>query len=160
METFKLSFKAQLLLFLILIPSVTLANTAEAAEKADFLYKFAQFVSWPKSKKPLIFCVLGSNTVKNKLIERTKGKKINGQKLEVRSGYSQSCHIAFSKISVIRPSKYTLTVSDNKGCRKKGAIFDFFKDNGKLVFSYSSSAARRFVPKISGRLRNQAKKRC
>jgi len=160
MEIFKFSFKAQLLLFLILIPSVTIANSAEAAEQADFLYKFAQFVSWPKSTKPLIFCVLGSNLVKDKLINRTKGRKINERTLEVRSGYSNSCHIAFSKISVIKPSKYTLTVSDNKGCSKNGAIFDFFRDNGKLVFSYSSSAATRFLPKISGRLRNQAKKRC
>jgi len=157
---FKSSFKAQLLLILVLIPSVTLANSAEAAEQADFIYKFAQFVSWPKSTKPLIFCVVGSNLVKTKLEQRTKGKKINGQTLEVRSGYSSSCNVVFSKMTVIRPSKYTLTISDNKGCSKNGAIFDFFRKNGKLVFSYSEGAAARFEPKISGRLKNQAKKHC
>jgi predicted glycosyltransferase len=160
METFKFSFKAHLLLILILIPSVTIANSAEAAEQADFIYKFAQFVSWPESKNPLVFCVIGSNPVKIKLEERTKGKKINGQALEVKTGYSSQCHVVFSKMTVIRPTKHTLTISDNKGCSKEGAIFDFFRDNGKLVFSYSKEAASRFDYKISGRLQNQAKKRC
>ncbi len=121
-------------------------------KKAEYIFKFAQYVRWPKNIKTLTFCVVGQASLAIQLAKRTKGKKLLGRPLKFKKGQSPSCNILFVNQTNVSAKKNVLTISDNKKCSAKGAIFSFFLEKNKVRFRYSRIAAKNAKLKIAAQL--------
>lgn len=148
-----------LLILFITLNSITpaLAENKQIDKKAEYIFKFAQYVRWPSNIKTLTFCVEGHSTLAKQLAKRIKGKKILGRQLMFKIGQPASCNILFINQPTVKIKKYQLTISDAQKCSAKGAIFSFFLEKNKVRFTYSRIAAKKTQLIIAGRLLKLAK---
>lgn len=124
------------------------------AAKATQVYRFAVYVKWPKSSKPLTFCVRGNQSFRDILKEQlAKRKSINGRKLEV--GHS-GCHVIVGISQSVRGGKGVLTISDVKGFAKNGGMIEFTSANGRNFYINNIVAKRKGV-RINAHLLKLAK---
>ncbi|AZN36674.1 YfiR family protein [Iodobacter ciconiae] len=91
----------KLIFFLLsfIFPSHVFAATDEVELKANFIFRFAQFTTWPPPpNKETLLCVLGSRGIYDEL-DKFKDRKINGNSVRVLNISSiksvADCHVLF-----------------------------------------------------------------
>lgn len=155
------------LLLLALTPAH--AGPSEYEIKAAFIYQIAKFVEWPASSAPLRLCVLGGNPF-GAALETIRGKPVNERKIEVAllgaGADTRECAMLFiaapaerhlERIAAISRGAGMLTIGDTEGFSKRGAMVNFFLENGKVRFEINLDAARQGGLQISSKLLSLAR---
>ncbi|MDP2878587.1 MAG: YfiR family protein, partial [Sulfuricella sp.] len=145
------------------------AAPSEYELKAAFIYQIAKFVEWPSSGAPLRLCVLGGNPF-GAALETIRGKAVNERKLEVTlldmGADLRECNMLFiaatadrhlERIVAITRNAGMLTIGDTEGFARRGAMVNFFMENGKARFEINLDAARQGGLKISSKLLSLAR---
>jgi hypothetical protein len=150
------------------LPAPSAANPAGEYEvKAAFLYNFARFVEWPaqghSQPNVLTLCILGGNPFGSD-IDALAGKSVGQATLQVRRiGIEQAsaCQIVFisssegprleSELAQMR-GRPVLTIADSPGFSERGAVINFYLDQGKVRFEINIDAAQRSGLTISSQL--------
>ncbi len=127
---------------------------------AAYLYKFAEFVNWPKDafpdeKAPIIIGVLGENPFGDGLRSSIEQKKAKGRSFEVRNFNKiedlQPCHILYisrqeeGNLKVILnkiKDQSVLTVSDMVKFAENGGVIGFYFYKKKHQFEININAAK------------------
>lgn len=162
-----------MLLLLTLTPAR--AAPSEYELKAAFIYQIARFVEWPSAGTPgnagaaLRLCVLGGNPF-GAALESIRGKPVNERKMEVAlldvNADTRECAILFvaapaerhlERIAALSRGSGMLTIGDTQGFAQRGAMVNFFPENGKVRFEVNLDAARLGGLKISSRLLSLAR---
>lgn len=154
---------------LLLALSPARAAPTEYELKAAFIYQIARFVEWPSSpapatSAPLRLCVLGGNPF-GPALETIRGKPVNERKMEISlldtNTDPRECNILFiassaerhlERIAAISRGAGMLTVGDTQGFAQRGAMINFFVENGKIRFEINPEASQRAGLKISSQL--------
>ncbi len=151
-----------------------LDDVPEYELKAAFLYKFAQYVTWPSNAfettdSPLTIGILGKHQFWPLLAEIFDDKSINGRKLTVKhlkAGETfEGCHMLFispSEKEVIPnilsklQGKSILTVSETVGeygeFARRGGMINLFLDQKRVRFEINAEAAKKGGLMISSKL--------
>lgn len=145
------------------------AGPAEYELKAAFIYQIAKFVEWPASDAPLRLCVIGGNPF-GPALENIRGKTVNERKLEIRlldaGGDVRECAMLFvaataerhlERIVLLARGSGMLTLGDSEGFAQRGAMVNFFPEQGKLRFEINLEAARQGGVRISSKLLSLAR---
>lgn len=140
------------------------ASYAEQEIKAAYLYNFAKFVEWPEGKPQLHLCLLNKGRVAEAL-ETLKDKSVGERKLTLvypdSSSVLSECDMLFlseaeernlERILAITQSRRIMVVGDGDGYCRRGAMFNFFQEGGKIRFEINYLAVRRSGLKISSKL--------
>lgn len=156
---------------------VSAAEPLEEYEiKAAFLYRFAQFVTWPEEafesqEAPLIVAVGGHDPF-GRILERTiAGKTVKGRSIEVRRYKRASdlaaCHILFiaseeSGASWLqsarrRPRAMPLTVGETDAFWRDGGVIAFTIEQKRIRFAINTGAAEGAGLRISSKLLSLAR---
>lgn len=146
--------------------------TSEAAVKAAFLYKFAQFTDWPPraADAPLTVCIVGDSGVAAEFGEFARNRPIAGHPIDARAVAAdapmRACDVLFMSMSETRragaalevlKSLPILTVSDDRQFAESGGVVALFIENGRMRFSINTDAADRAGLRLSSRLLSLAK---
>lgn len=140
----------------------------EYAVKANFLYKFAPFVSWPPqsfaSAAALQICVAGTDPFGAVLDGAVRGQQVGGRPIVVRRTARavevRGCHILFvgksrgpSTDEMLRAvaGQPVLTVTDERQ-RVSGGMIHFVLRSGRVRFTIDRGAASANGLEISSRL--------
>lgn len=155
------------ILLLALAPARTAPSEYEL--KAAFIYQIAKFVEWPSTQAPPIsaplrLCVLGGSPFGTAL-DTIRGKPVNERRLEVSlldmNADTRECDILFiaapaekhlERITALSRGSGMLTIGDTKGFAQRGAIINFFVENGRIRFEINPEASRRAGLRISSQL--------
>lgn len=145
------------------------AASAEYDLKAAFIYQISKFVDWPAAAAPPRLCVLGGNPF-GAALEPLRGKPVNERKLEVTlldmGADIRECSMLFiappaerhlERIAAISRGAGILTIGDTDGFAKRGAMVNFYLDNGKVRFEINLDVARQGGLKISSKLLSLAR---
>ncbi len=140
------------------------AATSEYELKAAFIYQIAKFVEWPSSGTSLRLCVLGGNPF-GPALETIRDKPVNERRMEVSlldtNADTRECNLLFiaapaekhiERITAISRGNGVLTIGDTEGFAQRGAIVNFFLENGKIRFEINLESSRRAGLKISSQL--------
>lgn len=126
--------------------------------KAVFVYKFAQYVDWPKSFKTgdFIIGVFGDEKLYTEMQTSYSNKMIGNQTIKIKKYDAvadiEQCHILFvaeknsDKVGDLvkkYKSKSTLIVSEKEGKMKDGAIINFVWRDSKLKYEVSKTNAEK-----------------
>jgi len=133
---------------------------AEYKIKAACLFRFMQFIEWPKStfadeSAPLIVAVLGKDPFGDLLDDAMKNKRVGGRDVVVKrfstSKEVEACHLVFvsssesgtlkEALEALKPH-HAATVGETEDFLKAGGIFRFFVAEGKVQFEVSKEAAK------------------
>lgn len=155
---------------LLLASASARAAPSEYELKAAFIYQIAKFVEWPSpleespARAPLRLCVLGGNPF-GPALESVRGKPVNERRMEVSqldiNADTRECNILFiaapaerhiERIAAISRGAGMLTIGDTQGFAQRGAMVNFFLENGKIRFEINPEASRRAGLKISSQL--------
>ena len=149
---------------------VGMSHASSYSVKADYLYQFADYVSWSKASGNITICVVGPDPFGKALDNAIAGKKAKGRKLEARrlgaSAGTGGCEIVFVSASlsggdaaavVGRTGSGVLTVSDKSGFIKQGGMIEFINEKDRVRFNISNSAAKKAGVKLSAQLLKLAK---
>jgi len=137
--------------------------------KAAFLYKFAQYVTWPTNafqttNSPLTIGILGEDPSKGLLATNLVGKTVNGRKLIVKlinsGGPIEGCHLLFISPSekerlpnILPKLQGILTVSEYGQFAQRGGMISLFLDPTRRVrFEINAGAAKKGNLMISSKL--------
>lgn len=160
------------MLLLALAPAHAVPTEYEL--KAAFIYQIARFVEWPSptepltgtplARAPLRLCVFGGNPF-GPALDTIRGKLVNERRLEVSQldtkADTRECNILFiadpaerhiERIAAISRGAGMLTIGDTQGFAQRGAVVNFFPENGKIRFEINPEASRRAGLKISSQL--------
>jgi hypothetical protein len=144
----------------------------EAAVKADYLYKFADFVEWPAAgaASPAQLCVAGDDPFGSVLDQAIRGQTIDGKPVVVtrldRVDKGAPCAILFLAPSHRQPladaldklkGTPVLTVTDDAPTGQRGMI-DFVMRDNRVRFRIDPTAAERSGLTISSKLLSLAVK--
>ena len=159
------------LLLVCLLVSITAARSgeSEAELKAAFLFNFAKFVEWPGARgaksTPLVFGVLGAESVGDSLMSMVAGKSLGGRPIEVRLMSRPSelrlCDVLYvgelttsdlTKVLAALQGSPTLTVGSNPGFAELGGIIELVPAGNRYRFAVSPRAARQAGLKLSAKL--------
>lgn len=172
-----LHFWLRLLCGVALLLTLTPARAApsEYELKAAFIYQIARFVEWPSAGTPvnagapLRLCVLGGNPF-GAALEPIRGKPVNERRMEVAlldvNADTRECNMLFiaapaerhlERIAALSRGSGMLTIGDTQGFAQRGAMVNFFPENGKVRFEVNLNAARLGGLKISSRLLSLAR---
>lgn len=145
------------------------AGPSEYEIKAAFIYQIAKFVEWPASSVPLRLCILGGNPF-GAALDTIRGKPVNERKLEVMpldmGADTRECAMLFiaapaerhlDRIAAISRGAGMLTIGDTEGFAKRGAMVNFFLENGKVRFEINLNAVHQGGLKISSKLLSLAR---
>ena len=140
------------------------AAPSEYELKAAFIYQIARFVEWPPSGAPLRLCVLGGNPF-GPALESIRGKPVNERRMEISlldmNADTRECTMLFiaapaerhlERITALSRGTGMLTIGDTQGFAQRGAMVNFFVENGKIRFEINLEASRRAGLKISSQL--------
>lgn len=161
----------RLLCGVMLLLTLTPAHAApsEYELKAAFIYQIARFVEWPSPPEPftgasLRLCVLGGNPF-GPALETIRGKPVDERRMEISlldmNADTRECNMLFiaapaekhlERIVAISRGTGMLTIGDTQGFSQRGAIINFFLENGKIRFEINLEASRRAGLKISSQL--------
>lgn len=154
-------------------PAAAAAGTAAPTEnqlKAVFIFNFSHFVQWPPAMfaapaAPFVICVLGSDALAAELDATVRGEQVDQHPLAVRRfstpGDFGDCHILFIDRSmgaqldrILAPLKEqgTLTVSDQDGAARRGAMIQFATQQRRIRLLINVEAARTAGLTISSNL--------
>jgi len=153
----------------MLLLALTPARAApqEYELKAAFIYQISRFVEWPPSPvagAPLRLCVFGGNTFGTAL-DTIRNKPVDERKMEVSlldmNADIRECNMLFiaapaekhlERIAALSRGAGMLTIGDTQGFAQRGAMVNFFVENGKIRFEINLEASRRAGLKISSQL--------
>lgn len=161
----------RLLCGVMLLFSLSPAHAApsEYELKAAFIFQIARFVEWPSPSAPpaggpLRLCVLGGNPF-GPALESIRGKKVGRRTMEISlldmHADPRECSLLFitaqsekhlERIAALSRGAGILTISDTQGFAERGAMVNFFLENGKIRFEINLGAARRAGLAISSQL--------
>ena len=145
------------------------AAPSEYELKAAFIYQIARFIEWPSppgalARAPLRLCVLGGNPF-GLALENIRGKPVNERSMEVSlldmNADTRQCNLLFiaapaerhlERIVALSRGSGMLTIGDTEGFAQRGAIVNFFLENGKIRFEINLEASRHAELKISSQL--------
>ncbi|MFA7242313.1 MAG: YfiR family protein [Sulfuricellaceae bacterium] len=157
------------LLLLALTPAH--AVPSEYDLKAAFIFQIAKFVEWPAGSAPPRLCVLGGNPF-GAALEALRGKPSPSpeRKMEVTlldmGADIRECSMLFiaspaerhlERIVAISRGAGILTIGDTEGFAKRGAMVNFYLENGKVRFEINLDVARQGGLKISSKLLSLAR---
>ena len=152
--------------------------------KAAYLYRFPEYVQWPKNAVPegdeeFVIGVLGKDPFGVHLDRLAREKKIEGKKIVVRRFKSAAdckpCHILFVASEADTGSKeqsaedrlaallkkakdcHALIVSDREGMALKGSTVNFVIEDNHVKFEINMEAAKKAGLKIKAPLLKIAK---
>jgi hypothetical protein len=138
--------------------------------KAVFLFRFIQFIEWPKDspqthESSICVGVLGDDPFGAALDEVVKNEVVHYRKLTVRRSSQpddlKSCALVFvsrseqgrmSGIVASLSSAPVVTVSEVPGFGKLGGIINFFLEGKKVRFEINPSAAKKHGLRVSSEL--------
>jgi len=141
----------------------------EAAVKANYLYKFAPFVTWPAAAfatptSPFSICVAGPDPFGRVLDDAVQGQTIDEHPITVRrlsaSESIAGCHVLFAGASPTQSptdalkaaaGAPVLTVTD-QNLGGSGGMIQFVLQGGKVRFSIDAGAAEASGVQISSKL--------
>jgi hypothetical protein len=150
------------------VPSAGIAQPmAASALKAAFMLNFIKFTEWParRAELPILICVFGDEAIADALTRTVNGQTVNDRALQVAlitsNGAVRDCQLLFvaerepQRIAAIlqEAGRFpVLTVSDVEGSAKRGAMIEFFLEDGRLRFAVNISTMERSPVKLSSRL--------
>jgi hypothetical protein len=151
-------------------PDDDLEEGQEYQTKAEFLFSFAKFVSWPARKfnepdSPLVIGVVGADPFGGLLEEAVQDHRINDRTVTVEHIESmeelRKCHIIFicrsetarlgSILAEVR-GENVLTVGESDNFISRGGMINFVMVDNKVRFQINDSGARRAGLKMSSQL--------
>nr|WP_283254454.1 YfiR family protein [Ramlibacter paludis] len=146
-----------------------LGAARESAVKAAYLYKFGSFVEWPPGtfrgpEDPLVIGVWGDDAVASELDQLARGRSIEGHPVKVlrlrEAEDANPLHILFAGgpregrirdvLAAVRGP--VLTVADVPVGGNPGPVLHFTRDDGRVRFNASVSAAAARNLKLSAKL--------
>lgn len=155
------------------LPAPVQAAPNEYQLKAAFLYHFASFAEWPgealPASAPFRLCLLGGDPF-GAALDELRQKPIKGRRLEVMLIGPEAdlapCHLLYlgssadrqvERIAALARGTHLLTVGDGEGFAQKGAMLNFYTENGRVRFEASRSAVLRSGLRISSKLLSLAR---
>jgi len=169
-----------LLFSALLLPSLSHAqeqdHAAEYKIKAAYLYKFCDYVEWPKAAfpspdSPLVIGVLGADDLATDLEQIAVGRDINGRSITVKRlqpgdpingmqvlfiGRSAEADLAATLDAAQTQSILTVTEQDDDGTLE--SIINFIVSDDRVRFDVKLDSARRNNLQISSRLLSVARR--
>jgi len=152
-----------------MMPAPAHAGLNEYELKAAYISQIAKFVEWPPSNAPLRLCVVGGNPF-GEALETIRGKPVNERKIEIRlldmRADIHECAMLFvatpaerhlERIVALSRGTGMLTMGDTEGFAQRGAMLNFFPEQGKLRFEINLEAARHGGVRISSKLLSLAR---
>lgn len=122
--------------------------------KAAAIYKFINFVEWPKTDvntKHMLICLLKSNAAFNPF----KGRVVNGKSIQVKvlknTDEIKDCHVIYLNaenyleiLNQLEKKQHPaiLTISDNPSFMQQGGIIQLGAKNNRLQFRINRVAAQ------------------
>lgn len=84
--------------------AVSDAQTADEVVKAQFVYRFTSFASWPaaafaSAESPIVLCVVGADHFADTLTRAAAGQRVGGRVFEVRrvrAEQARGCHVVYA----------------------------------------------------------------
>lgn len=149
--------------------AATDSGSIEYAVKANYLYKFAPFIEWPRRAfaapdSPFAICVIGDDPFGASLDDAVKGQRVDGHPVIVRrapvAAPDPPCHVMFAGRSAKQPAadvfrvvagQPVLTVCDQDGDISCGMI-RFVLMAGRVRFAIDAAAAQASGLSISSKL--------
>ena len=158
-----------LVLILELLPFLAYASFKPVEIKAAYLYNLANFVHWPESpvqNEAFVIAVLGNPLLARNLSLLTRGEKLDGRNIVVKSIDSieeiKSCQILFvdhSKEKVVSKSvlqklalKHTLTVGNSMEFIRKGAMVGLVLTGKRILIAINTGLAKKVGISFSSKL--------
>jgi len=150
----------------VMLSSPAVAQPTDTAIKAQFLPRFARYVTWPpaampKGSDPFVLCVIGDDPFGSQLDDAARSQLIDGRRIIVRRMDSavgaDACEIAFvdggraTSLLAALGRKPVLTVTDSSGGGQRG-IIHFVIVDGRVRFYIDQAAAAQRGLSISSRL--------
>jgi hypothetical protein len=151
------------------------AQLASAPElTAAFLFNFVRFTTWPSDalgeRDSIVVCVTGDDRVAEWLGEITRNQTVTGHPLSIRTTKPGDpvggCHVVYgARLDERRIQQLLgeasglpiLTVGDSFKFTQRGAVANFFIDNGRMRFAVNPLAADRVQLRISSKLLSLAR---
>jgi YfiR/HmsC-like len=165
----RLPIPVALVLLLLHASTVLTQDVTEVSLKAAFIYRVAQFTTWPPElltgTAPFSACVVGDGVISDVLTKAVKGRAIWGHGVNVShvppEGPLRSCHLLYvsgvsatqvaAVLAAVRGAP-VLTISDIDDFDQIGGIAHLFIDNGKIRFDLNLELARRSRLELSSKL--------
>lgn len=148
------------------VPCTSFAQRKSDKVKAVFLFKFFDYVTWPKGKVPGengdgVLCTYGSHPFGNTLeyIAAHKGEKYSLRIKAVKSlDGLNGCHILYmsgdnyNRKFSLEDGKGILFVSDSDKTLNYGGVIELYENDGKIGLVIDLKNAKKQNLKISSRL--------
>ncbi len=158
-----------LVLILGLSPLLALASFKPVEIKAAYLYNLANFVHWPETTMQdgdFVIEVLGNPELARNLALLTKGEKLEGRNIIVRSINSveeiHDCQILFvdssreqevsARLLEKLAQKHTLIVGNSRGFLQKGAMVGLVLTGKRIIIAINTRLAERVGISFSSKL--------
>ncbi len=158
-----------LVLILGLSPLLALASFKPVEIKAAYIYNLANFVHWPESAMEdgdFVIEVLGNPELARNLDLLTKGEKLEGRSIVVRSIDSvdeiHDCQILFvdssreqelsARLLEKLAQKHTLTVGNSIELLQKGAMVGLVLTGRRIIIAINTRLAERVGISFSSKL--------
>jgi hypothetical protein len=162
-------FAGLLLAATVLTSGSAHGQPSEAAVKAEFLPRFARYVTWPPAGRPgaaepFQVCVIGMDPFGSALDRAAAGQSVDGRRVSIRrlhsAGGAAGCHIAFvqgfngqatGQLLASLGRLPVLTVTDARSGAHRGMIH-FSVVSGRVRFFIDDAKAAERGLSISSRL--------
>lgn len=156
----------KLILIFLLFSTYSLAAVDEVELKANFIFRFAQFTTWPPPpSKEMLLCVLGSKDIYYEL-DKLKDRKINGNPIRVIKLSSikmaTDCHVLFvgaqerTNFTMVLPLPI-LVIGENPEAFEDKAMIVLVTEPNRISFKINRSQANNVGLVMSAQLLKLAK---
>ena len=151
-------------------------GSLEPAVKAELVERFVRFIDWPredtwKAERPFVVCAYGSSEItaplRDLLAERSFLRRQPAELVEITEPReSRSCDVVLlspgsrrelDDILAETQDRPILTIGDAEGFARRGAILNFYREQGYVRFELNHAAARRSGLSISAKLHRLAR---
>jgi hypothetical protein len=132
-----------IIISLILVGSISFAQSQESKIQALFVLKFVENVSWPQDRKDIVIGVIGKSDIQAELEARLKAKNPNGIVIKkIAAGESNTCDAiyvpasennALTTITTSIGARSILVISESDLSRK-GSGISFIEEAGRIHF--------------------------
>jgi hypothetical protein len=157
-------------LFFVLTPSSLRSQTSENKIKAEYLFNFTHFVTWPKDAladrtSPFQICIFGEDALDKSLDQLVVGEKVQQHSIIVshiaNDEEVSSCQILFLTGTNDQETRYLirkvagkpiLTVGDGTEFVDQGGIIGLFVKDNKMRLRINLAAAKSAKLDMSSKL--------
>ena len=165
-----------LLSFALSYSSITVAGTAEEYKiETAFIYQFTNYIDWPElplaqAAEAFVITVFGETQALSELEDLAKTKKVKTRQIKVY-GISEISQLKKSNIIFITSREtsilqkiaekakgsHALLISHTPGFAKKGAMINFYNEEGRLRFELNQNSLKDEKLNVSSQLLKLAK---